>query len=129
SQRSHEANVTTRSDDLANRKTPITKCKATANLRICDYLWENVMSKVAKQNLYQLTRAKSYSLDEWLEMDADSRQSQGVLEALHNNCTLPNTGYLIVSITPPRKGLHPYHLCNKHRTLEHIKSLNFRTPV
>ncbi|ERL88091.1 hypothetical protein D910_05480 [Dendroctonus ponderosae] len=62
-------------------------------------------------------------------MDADSGQSKGVLEALHNNCTFSNTGYLIVLKTPPQKGLHSYHVCNMHRTLEHIKYLFFRTPV
>ncbi|ENN80661.1 hypothetical protein YQE_02918, partial [Dendroctonus ponderosae] len=62
-------------------------------------------------------------------MDADSGQSKGVLEALHDNCTIPNAGYLIVPITPPRKVLHSYHVCNMHRTLEHIKYLIFRTPV
>ncbi|ERL95696.1 hypothetical protein D910_00128 [Dendroctonus ponderosae] len=73
--------------------------------------------------------AKSYTLDEWPEMDADIGQSKGVLEALHNNCTFPNTAYLIVPISPPRKGLHSYHVCNMHRTLEHLKALIFRAPV
>ncbi|ERL88892.1 hypothetical protein D910_06273 [Dendroctonus ponderosae] len=57
-------------------------------------------------------------------MDADS-----VLEALHNNGTFSNTEYLIVPITPPRKGLHSYYVCNMHTTLEHIKSLILRTSV
>ncbi|ERL95856.1 hypothetical protein D910_00469 [Dendroctonus ponderosae] len=45
------------------------------------------------------------------------------------NCTFSNTGYLIVPITPPMKGLHSYHVCNILRTLEHIKYMIFRTPV
>ncbi|ENN73751.1 hypothetical protein D910_04680 [Dendroctonus ponderosae] len=53
----------------------------------------------------------------------------GVLEALHNNCTFSNIGYLIVPTTRPRKGVHSYHVCNILRTLEHIKSLIFRTLV
>ncbi|ENN82391.1 hypothetical protein YQE_01234, partial [Dendroctonus ponderosae] len=53
----------------------------------------------------------------------------GEQEALHNNCTFSNTGYLIIPITSPRKGLHSHHVCNMHRTLEHIKYLIFRTPV